>query len=200
MFMHLRQGGGTPPHGQASRSDDGRFPDRAAKARQRHTLRRSWAVALLVASVIPVALRAAGPGDPAADTFSSVFKGVKLVRCLFLEQRVVVRSAKGLTVLHPGDELPEAGLRLRDADATHIMFETIATRTMASGVSLPEAIVVLSPAEDGGVTARIFRATPPADAAPRLGVVAGGTARQAEVHTIERASGPTQQPGSGGSH
>lgn len=170
--------------------------DNDTTGRQRcaaHPCRWRATRSLVLAVLVGVAATAGAQevGHVGRDSFPTVFEGVEVVRCLFSEQRVVVRSSRELIVLHPGDELPDADLRLSHADGTRLIFETITATVTPSGVRKPSAIVVLSRSEDGEVTTRVFRAQPPPGSDPSVRL------RQGTATGMKRTS-PVAEPAEAG--
>ena len=113
-------------------------------------------------------LRQGDGGIQGERSLGKVFPGLELVRCLFLEGRLVVRFKGELTVLHSGDQLPEAGLMFVKASDDRIVLQTIETDSLPSGISLPKAIVVLSRGPDGFAKIQTYRSEPPDEAKPLL--------------------------------
>ncbi len=97
-------------------------------------------------------------GKPSLD---SVFSELELVRCVFREGRLVVRYQGELKILHFGDELQDAGLKVVEAKDDWIVLHTIETRSLPSGPTLPKAMVILSPGPEGKVRIQTFSSEPP---------------------------------------
>lgn len=187
MWIRRRCGDSNRGFGGASRDGGDTVPRRQASACARRGLGGTRVAALLVVASAAAAQATPSNGQPARESFPTVFEGVEVVRCLFSEQRVVVRSSRELIVLHPGDELPDADLRLSHADGTRLIFETITATVTPSGVRKPSAIVVLSRSEDGEVTTRVFRAQPPPGSDPSVRL------RQGTATGMKRTS-PVAEP------
>ncbi len=112
---------------------------------------------LILTALLPAVFAVAGSReDGPQQSVESLFHGSRLVRCLFQEKRLVLSLGGELHVLHAGESLPKAGMKLREANEAQIVLETLETRQLPSGISVPKAIVVLSPGEDGEVRTRIF--------------------------------------------
>ncbi len=112
-------------------------------------------------------------------SLEAVFPGLELVRCLFREGRLVARYQGELTVLHSGDRLEDADLEVAEANGDRIVLQRIETRTSASGIALPKALVVLSRIPDGRVSIRAYSSESPDGAGSFLfpqGATASATA------------------------
>jgi len=132
-------------------------------------------VACLIAILAAVHGGACPPDERAGEgkaqgqgSLEAVFPGLELVRCLFREERLVVRFQGELRVLHSGDRLADAGLEVSEAEGDRIVLKTIETRSLASGVTLPMALVVISRNPDGQVRIRAYSSEPTDGASPFL--------------------------------
>ena len=105
-------------------------------------------------------------GIQGKSSLETIFPELELVRCLFREERLVVRYRGELRVLHSGDQLPDAGLNVVEAKNDRIVLQTVETNTLPSGIALPKAMVVLSRGPDGQVSIQAFSSEPPDGATP----------------------------------
>ncbi|RLE22785.1 MAG: hypothetical protein DRJ65_13180 [Acidobacteria bacterium] len=113
-----------------------------------------------------------GKGMQEESTLSKAFPGLEVVRCVFDEERLVVRYHGELTVLHPGETLADAGLKFADANGDRIILESVETKTGPSGVGLPKEIVVLSKDAEGLIGVKVYNFDPP-DEGMQMGVPHG---------------------------
>ncbi len=95
------------------------------------------------------------------NPLESIFSGVELVRCVFSEGRLVVRHQGRLEVLGAGDRLINAGLLVVDANKDRIVLQSTESRVLLDGQAVPDAMVILSRGEGGGLSVRIFTSEAP---------------------------------------